>query len=109
MCAALCEYLVGSCCCAAMQPSADTPLPGNGGVSGAVYSLPFGAQLPDPFATCAGAGSHLTRLSGPRFCGYSFCSRLLSYSVVGYVIICPPFGAVKIIAPRNLREGPCRC
>src|SRR2546422_535707 len=65
-----------------MQSSADTPLPGNGGVAGAVYSLPFGAQLPDPFATCADAGSHLTRLSVPRFCGYSFCSRLLSYSVV---------------------------
>jgi len=27
----------------------------------------FGARLPDPFASCAGAGSHLSRLSVPRF------------------------------------------
>ena len=48
-----------------MSPSADTQLPGNGGVSGAVYSLnAFGARLPGPFDMCAYAGFQLARLSG---------------------------------------------
>ena len=55
-------------------------------LSGAVYLLlAFGARLPDPFTTCASAGSHLLRLSVPRFCSYSFCSQPLDVMLCIYV------------------------
>ncbi len=80
MCVALCRYLVDGVLCLAMR----LPIPGSLiTVESPAQSTrrAFGAQLPDPFTTRAGAGSHLPRLSVPRSCGYSFCSRLLSYAI----------------------------